>query len=181
MKSRRIRPLNSSNCSLRCFTWGRSTAKTSTKNSRLKLWIKICQWHEERTALAAVRQQVFIDEQGFAPEDEWDPEGDPVCLHFLISQANGEPVRTEDAIATARLAKDGRISRVSVLAPYRRRGIGHSLMKEVIQQARQTRQTEVYLSSQVDVMPFYEQLGFEAYGEIYLDGPIMHQNMRLKL
>ncbi len=145
------------------------------------LWYKSCRWQNDSSALKAIRQKVFIEEQGFRPEEEWDHQGDPVCTHFLVSLTEENEVQPEDAVATARLSDDGCISRVAVLAHYRRQGIGYGLMLKVIQQARKQGLESVYLGAQVQVMPFYSKLGFEAYDKPYMEGPVTHRKMRLKL
>ena len=52
-------------------------------------------WAQLATEAKSIREQVFIQEQRIAPEDEWDAQ-DAVALHFVVYVA-------EEAIATARL------------------------------------------------------------------------------
>ena len=39
---------------------------------------------------------------------------------------------------------------------------------------------ELELNSQVHAVPFYEKLGYQAYGEIFLDAGIEHRHMKKK-
>ncbi|WP_258223084.1 GNAT family N-acyltransferase, partial [Stenotrophomonas sp. HMWF023] len=67
---------------------------------------------EAHVAIHDVRQRVFVQEQGIDAALERDAL-DPVCAHVLALDAHGQPV------GTGRLAPDGRIGRMAVLAAYR--------------------------------------------------------------
>ena len=74
-----------------------------------------------------IREQVFIQEQQIAVEDEWDAE-DAVSLHFVVYDQ-------DQPIATARLLQNNSVGRVAVLKSHRGLGIGKLLMQQIIQQA----------------------------------------------
>ena len=130
-------------------------------------------WQALGQRASELRRRVFIDEQQVPESEEWDGQ-DPDCLHFLACE-NGQP------IGTARLLPDGHIGRVAVLGQARGRGIGVKLMRETIAAARLRGHEEVVLAAQIQAMPFYERLGFQAYGEVFLDAGIPHRNMHLML
>ncbi|SFH37178.1 GNAT family N-acetyltransferase [Modicisalibacter xianhensis] len=130
-------------------------------------------WQTLGQRASELRRRVFIDEQQVPEAEEWDGQ-DPDCLHFLACE-NGQP------IGTARLLPDGHIGRVAVLGQARGRGIGVRLMREAIAAARLRGHEEAVLAAQIQAMPFYERLGFQAYGEEFLDAGIPHRNMRLIL
>ncbi|MBP0482418.1 GNAT family N-acetyltransferase [Sagittula salina] len=124
-----------------------------------------------------VRRVVFIEEQGFTEAEEWDDrDGDAVQL---VVRDAGAPV------ASARLLRDGttgKIGRICVLKPYRGRGLGAAMVDFGIAHFRATPGvTRVYLSAQTHALPFYEGLGFRAYGDEYLDGTVPHRDMDLPL
>ena len=73
---------------------------------------------EAHVALHDVHQRVFVPEQGIDATLERDAL-DPVCAHVLALDAHGQPV------GTGRLAPDGRIGRMAVLAAYREIGRAH--------------------------------------------------------
>lgn len=131
-------------------------------------------WAQFEQAAKLIREQVFIQEQHIAPEDEWDAE-DAVSLHFIVYDQEAQP------IATARLMNSNSIGRVAVLKAYRGKGIGKLLMEAVISQARIERRDFLKLSSQGHAISFYAGLGFAAEGEEYLDCGIAHIDMRMKL
>lgn len=130
-------------------------------------------WHALAHDLKPIREQVFIQEQNIAAEDEWD-EQDAFSLHFVVYQH-------DQAIATARLLANHSIGRVAVLKSHRGLGVGQQLMQAVIDEAQQQQRPFVKLSSQVHAMGFYQVLGFQAYGQEYLDCGIPHIDMQLSL
>ena len=127
-------------------------------------------WTQFAAEAKSIREQVFIQEQRIAPEDEWDAQ-DAVALHFVV-------YATGQAIATARLLENHSIGRVAVLKSQRGLGVGRVLMQHIIQVAKQQRPW-VKLSAQEHAIPFYQSLGFQVEGESYLDCGIAHVDMRL--
>ncbi|MDS7934756.1 GNAT family N-acetyltransferase [Acinetobacter sp. V91_7] len=130
-------------------------------------------WEQLEKDAKLIREQVFIQEQGIAPEDEWD-DLDAMVLHFIVYDR-------EQPIATARLLPQHSVGRVAVLVPYRKRGIGKILMQHIIDYAHQQNLPYLKLSAQTYVTAFYEALGFVVQGEEYLDCGIPHIDMTLEL
>lgn len=130
-------------------------------------------WEQLEQDAKYIREQVFIQEQGIAPEDEWD-DLDAVVLHFIVSDK-------EQPIATARLLPQHSVGRVAVLMPYRKQGIGKILMQHIIEYARNHKMPYLKLSAQTYVTAFYEALGFKVQGEVYEDCGIPHIDMVLEL
>ena len=133
--------------------------------------IRTGSWAELQNDAKLIREQVFIQEQQIAAEDEWDTE-DVIALHFVVLDQH-------QPIATARLLKNNSVGRVAVLKEYRGKGIGRWLMLEIIQQAKHQQREFLKLSSQVHAIAFYESLGFKVQGDEYLDCGIPHVDMRL--
>lgn len=124
----------------------------------------------EREAALAIRNEVFIREQGVAPELEHD-EIDARALHFL-AYADEKPV------ATARLFFEGEeahIGRMAVLEPYRRQGVGRELLRAVLAEA--SRAERVTLNAQVHARNFYAAAGFVERGEAFFEAGILHIEM----
>lgn len=131
-------------------------------------------WDSLRGEAVLVRFAVFVMEQSVPEELELDML-DPLARHWLVRDGDGE------AIATARLTPDGRIGRMAVLADWRGRGIGTSLLQAMIAHARSEGMAELTLHAQVTAIPFYQRLGFEAEGPEFDDAGIPHRAMRLPL
>lgn len=135
--------------------------------------ISVGNWEKLGPAASEIRRKVFIDEQNVPQEEEWDGL-DPECQHFL-AVLDGQPV------GTARLLPDAHIGRVAVLASARGTGIGVLLMQAAIEAARHAGHPQAALSAQVHALAFYEQLGFVAHGDEFLDAGIPHREMTLSL
>ncbi len=130
-------------------------------------------WERDSGDCLAIRQAVFVKEQGIDPALEFDGR-DPLCVHAL-AYANGS------AVGTARMLPDGHIGRVAVLAAWRGHGIGRLLMDSLIAAARARGDSAVHLASQESAIGFYRQLGFTSHGAMYLEAGIPHLDMTLTL
>ncbi|RFU14177.1 GNAT family N-acetyltransferase [Rhodobacteraceae bacterium W635] len=130
----------------------------------------------DRAACFAVREAVFMREQGVPPDEEWDGL-DEVCTHFLAGDADAPA-------GCARLASEGeaaKVQRVAVMPSHRGTGLGARLLRAVLDHARQAGFRVVVLDSQVQAIGFYEKLGFRAHGPEFLDAGIRHRAMSLSV
>lgn len=128
-------------------------------------------------ACRALRRTVFIDEQQVPEADEIDDLDDD-ALHILATDAS-RPVGSARIILLDDTAK---IGRVCVLKDQRGTGLGAALIRAALDVARdQAGVTRTKLGSQEHAIPFYEKLGFAAYGPVYLDAGIRHRDMELTL
>src|SRR5205807_2118636 len=104
-------------------------------------------------------------------------EHDETADHFLV-EISGEIVGTARIVDLGEGV--GKIGRVAILKSHRGQGLGLKLMQLVIEAAR-TRYSTLTLDAQLQVIPFYEKLGFVAEGDVFLDAAIEHRKMRLEL
>ena len=128
---------------------------------------------EFATALAelrAVRDEVFVGEQGVPVELEHDAL-DPLCAHALARLLDGTP------IGTARLTPDHHIGRMAVRAPWRGRGVGDALLMALVEESRKRGWPQVRLNAQVSAIGFYDRHGFQPEGERFIEAGIEHQAM----
>lgn len=124
----------------------------------------------------ALRREVFVKEQGVPEAEEMD-DLDAKAIH-LLGMEGGRPV------ATARVfinGESGKIGRVCVLRAARGTGAGGAVMRGAIDLLRECGVRRINLSSQMQVLSFYEKLGFVAYGPEYSDAGILHRDMMLEL
>ncbi len=131
-------------------------------------------WRHGRHDLTAVRQAVFVEEQGIAPAIEFD-EADALASHFLAWDWQGRPV------ACARLLAEGRVGRMAVIPSARGRGLGARLLQAVIEEARRRGWFELRLAAQLGAADFYARAGFAPVGDRFESAGIDHQMMRLFL
>lgn len=142
--------------------------------SRSPTAIRIVRWVDRESEIRAIRETVFMHEQGVPEELEWDGL-DPVCEHVLAYDERGE------AIGTGRLSEDGRIGRMAVLKPWRGRGLGRAILVALLERARKRSLARVSLAAQTYAIGFYEKYGFRATGDVFPDAGIPHQEMYLDL
>ncbi len=124
-------------------------------------------------ALLAIRREVFVAEQGVPEAIEIDGV-DGRCVHVLASQG-------DLPVGTGRMQADGHIGRIAVRKPFRGLGVGTRMVRALIAEARRRGLASVYLGSQIHAQGFYEELGFVAYGEAFMEAGIPHIMMRLAL
>lgn len=136
----------------------------------MSIRIVIGSWEQQRQAAAALRQQVFVVEQGVPAELELD-EMDAQSLHAVACQ-DGVPV------ATGRLLPDGHIGRMAVRQDARGAGTGSLVLCALMDEARRRGDRDVVLHAQLSARDFYARHGFEAEGEVFMDAGIEHIAMR---
>lgn len=119
---------------------------------------------DAHVAIHDVRQRVFVQEQGIAAELERD-----------ALDSDNQPV------GTGRLAPDGRIGRMSVLASHRSQGVGEALLEALVEAGRHLGLAELHLHAQLPARDFYARQGFLPEGEVFEEAGIGHQQMRRRL
>ena len=136
--------------------------------------IRQADWTRDGARLRAVREAVFVHEQGVPLGLEWDGI-DSQCTHVLAESLEGE------AIGTGRLLPDGHVGRMAVLRAWRGRGVGTALLQALLEEARARRMTEIVLHAQEHALPFYARFGFVVHGDPFDEAGIPHRTMRLQL
>ncbi len=131
-------------------------------------------WHDGEPLLKAVREAVFIREQGIPPESEWDGL-DEDCRHALVLSSQGE------AIGCGRMLSDGHIGRIAVLPKWRGQKVGTAIMEALLDYARAHDYSQVDVDAQTYAVPFYRRFEFIEEGEVFTDAGLPHIKMRLKL
>lgn len=123
--------------------------------------------------IISIRTSVFILEQGF--KNEFDNK-DNTCSHIVL-YSDGK------AVATCRYYKEGKsyhIGRVAIIKEYRGQHLGHEIMKIAEAKVKAEcveKPCMIEVSAQVRVSEFYEKLGYNKVGEIYLDEFCEHIRM----
>lgn len=121
-------------------------------------------------ACFAIRLEVFVGEQNVPLAEERD-ELDPVGRHFL-ARLDGAPMATLRLIEKPGFTK---VTRVAVRAPARGTGLGAVLMRHAEQAARSD---ILLLDGQIQAVKFYEKLGYECFGEAFMEAGIAHRHMK---
>jgi predicted GNAT family N-acyltransferase len=120
-----------------------------------------------------IRKEVFVKEQKCDPKDEYEFEEE--STHYLLSEKN-------IPLATARYRKTEngiKMERFAVLKSKRGNGYGLKILKKMIFDLSNSNFTK-YLHAQVQVVEFYEKVGFVKIGEKFDEVGIMHYKMILQ-
>ncbi len=120
-----------------------------------------------------LRRRVFILEQN-VPEDIERDSYDATATH-IVALLDGDVV---GVLRMVDLPEHTKIGRVAVAADLRGRGIATALMRFAMNLARTSGRTRLYLTSQSDKVPFYEKLGFVAFGDEFKEAGIPHRAMK---
>lgn len=138
--------------------------------------MEVANWsnQDQRDALLAIRDEVFIREQG-VPETREHDGLDDQCWHVLARDDEGQP------IGCGRLTAEHKIGRMAVKQAWRGRGVGTAMLRELTSHVRDLGWPEVTLAAQVSAIDFYERQGFSAYGDVFEDAGMMHRSMKLVL
>ncbi|KAH7282058.1 hypothetical protein KP509_35G010100 [Ceratopteris richardii] len=113
----------------------------------------------------SIRYNVFVVEQGFSPDNEFD-KIDETCVHLLAYQVSpawgagrSVPVGTlrVHQVLDSAVAK---IGRVAVMKPHRNQGIARQLLSVAEDVARSMGLTQCILHSQLEKRAVYEKFGY---------------------
>ena len=128
---------------------------------------------ENEQAIREVRDTVFIQEQSIDPDIEFDGL-DESAVHAIV-YSNALPV------GTGRILDDGHIGRIAILKAFRGQGLGSKIVLSLIDEATNKGYSRVYLGSQKHAIDFYTKLGFEPFGDEFMEAGIPHLSMEKQL
>jgi YbgC/YbaW family acyl-CoA thioester hydrolase len=125
-----------------------------------------------------IREEVFVNEQGFALEIERDAE-DETCVHAVAYNRLGKP------LATGRLLQNhlingkpsSKIGRMAVHRVMRGSNLGRDIMSALMVAAKVRGDAEVVLHSQCSAQNFYVKQGFTVRGEPFDEEGMPHIEM----
>ncbi|MGB8451085.1 MAG: GNAT family N-acetyltransferase [Anaerocolumna sp.] len=140
---------------------------------------KYLYYGDDLSEVFKIRRKVFIDEQGIAPEEEFD-DYDNLAVHALVY----DNTNNKKAVATGRVYHDGenyRIGRIAVLKEERGKYYGDFVVRLLVDKAFLAGAEEVIINAQVNAIKFYEKIGFIPYGDIFDEAGIEHVVMKVKL
>lgn len=135
--------------------------------------IKKVETEHEYEDVLDIRKVVFVEEQGVSLEEEID-EFETTAQYMIAYNDDHQPIATARFRDVNGIAK---IERVAVLKTERGQGTGRALMRALEQEAQRQGFHHFKLGAQTHAIPFYESLGYQAYGDQFLDAGIPHYYM----
>ena len=127
--------------------------------------------------IISLRDLVFVVEQKCIYQDA---DGrDKFAFHLMGFGTDGILLAYCRLFAPGLVYLEASIGRVVTHPLVRGTGLGKELMREAILQVKELYNTEcIRISGQLYLKKFYESLGFQAFGEVYLEDDIEHISMR---
>jgi len=136
----------------------------------------------QRADAFAVREAVFVDEQGVSPDLEYDEHDEAPDTTHCVAYRGDQPV------GAARLRPyenadrpTAKVERVAVLADERGAGIGRAIVARAHGVARERGFERASLHAQTSVREFYAKLGYGATGDVFEEAGIPHVAMTREL
>ena len=138
------------------------------------LQIRFVTYAEAESALKAVRTAVFQDEQGVAPELEFD--GLDQTAKHVLAWWDGQPVGTARwrSLSPTPGQPQVKIERVAVLKAHRGQGWGRQIMLALLDRLGDEGVTHIKIHAQTPVQAFYERLGFTVTSAVFVEADIPH-------
>lgn len=129
---------------------------------------------EDYTDCAAIRKEVFCDEQKYPVEAEFD-ELDKTTPHLTVYK-DGVPVGTGRIVYVDE--KTCHIGRIAVKKERRGEGIGRLVVEELLRRINKENIQTVTIEAQTHAAPFYEKLGFKIVSrDVIYDLHVPHYKM----
>ena len=137
-----------------------------------KLNLQIATSQGLKQASFAVRAIVFCGEQNIPYSIECD-EYEDQAIH-IVGFLDNEPV----AAGRIRFIDQiGKLERIAVRSPYRKRGYGRLITQFMITHCQNQNASIIQLHAQLSVSQMYEKCGFQAQGPIFQEADIDHIKM----
>lgn len=129
-----------------------------------------------------IRRRVFVVGQAVPIEIEFDGL-DPDAEHFLaFGSRRGDEPRVPIGTARMRIVSGvAKAERISVLEEARGSGVGRALVESIESYARELGLRCVRLDAQIQAIVFYEKMGYQAEGEVFVEAGIDHRLMTKRL
>ncbi|WP_150274503.1 GNAT family N-acetyltransferase [Paenibacillus tepidiphilus] len=141
--------------------------------------VKLIDSEEQLQQVFDIRKKVFVEEQGVPLADEFDEFDrlDGRCRHLVVHY-QGEPA------ATGRIREAtgyGKLERICVLKPFRKYGLGKSVVGALEEAARSQGWRKLKLHGQTHAAGFYEKLGYSIASPEFMEDGIPHYVMMKEL
>lgn len=120
-----------------------------------------------------IRISVFVEEQGISINDELD-NLDKESWHF-VSFIDGSPVSTARTYLKNKTTLH--IGRVATIKDQRGKNYSKDIFTNIEKFALNNGFDNLFLSSQLSAQGFYQKLGYEPRGDVFLDAGIEHIDM----
>jgi predicted GNAT family N-acyltransferase len=129
------------------------------------------QWDLAAPLLRNIREKVFICEWRIPKKIEFDRK-DRQAYHMLICDD-----LSQEAVATGRMLPSGEISRIAVLMSHRKKSLDKIILQGLLKIAQDIELDEVFISSPLDYVSYFRNLGFYSIGAVFMEAGLPRQRM----
>ena len=135
--------------------------------------------NEDLKVAFAIRKEVFVKEQGVPLEDEYDQFDtlNGLCEHILVHYK-------EQPVGTGRIRfidGVGKLERICILEPFRKCGLGKTIINALEEIAGEKGVSQVKLHGQTQAEAFNQKLGYQTASNIFMEDGIPHILMRKEI
>ncbi|WP_347942193.1 GNAT family N-acetyltransferase [Peribacillus simplex] len=114
-----------------------------------------------------IRKEVFVEEQGFQLESEFDAfDALHASSEHILVYYNEKPVGTGRLRVVDGL---GKLERICILEPYRKFGLGKIIIKTLEKIAKEKELSKVKLHGQTQAEGFYKKLGYQTSSDVFME------------
>lgn len=140
--------------------------------------VRVGTWAELRDGARALRDQVFVQEQRMPPAVVSD-DADAQALHLVAFNRLGQPVATGRlSTTTPGVAK---IDKIVVMRGVRGSGIGRTVLRQLMQAARERGDTMVVVDAARSCVDFYQKEGFSVCKSTFSERGTVYQPLTAAL
>lgn len=136
-------------------------------------------WSQLNQGVSFVRNEVFVNEQRLSKEMVFNDE-DVEAVQMLVTVKD-----TGDFVGAAQLSKESpgvsRLSLLGVVYNHRGHGVGNLMINQISQFARRRRDRLLVTHVPTYAVVFFKKMGFENFGEPFIQDNISYVKMQLLL
>lgn len=127
-------------------------------------------WSSAAGEIIELRKKVFVIEQRFDETSLYDKH-DLNSQHVLVTN------QFNKSIGCGRLTEEGKIGQIAVLIDHRGQGIGSRILQKLTEIAQKFQITDLSISTETDLVHFYDQQQFHTDGPVYMKKGVPFQRM----
>ncbi len=136
----------------------------------MSLQVKHVSWHQARKQLKELRVRVFVCEYHIPESVEFD-KFDREAHHIMLIDADNNPV------ASARIANNGRISRIAITIRHRNQAINNQLSHAIKDVANELGLTRLSFNCELADISKFEQANYQRTGCVFMEAGIARQTL----
>ncbi|MGT2833724.1 GNAT family N-acetyltransferase [Streptococcus halotolerans] len=120
----------------------------------------------QRAASLYIRFCVFVLERQISMEEEFDDNDEQGTVYAVLYDGK-QPVATGRFLPETQTK--ARLTRIATLKEYRGKGHGTTIITALEQYAKEQGYHHLVIHAELTAKPFYQKLGYQAFGDCYIE------------